>query len=75
MARGMVVLVVVLRAGRRWPCPVGHPCRGRGVPASPQRSGCSASDLGRIDAGDDLNCTILAGHVLTGRREKLSGGS
>ena len=39
--------VIVLRAGRRWPCVLATvlpaPCRGRGVPASPQRGGCSAT--------------------------------
>jgi hypothetical protein len=38
----------VLRAGRRWPCVLRHglragPCRGRGVPASPQRGVCSSA--------------------------------
>jgi hypothetical protein len=45
--RSMAVLLIVLRAGRRWPC-VLDTCRrgrvrGRGVPASPQRGGCSAA--------------------------------
>ena len=49
MRLGMAVSVVVLRAGRpvtQRPSPrraAGGPCRGRGVPASPQRSGCSAT--------------------------------
>jgi hypothetical protein len=40
MARGMVVLVVVLRAGRPValrPSARSPPCRGRGVPASPRQ--------------------------------------
>ena len=37
---------VLPRAGRRWPCILGWqagPCRGRGVPASPQRGICSSA--------------------------------
>ena len=46
MRLGMAVPVSVLRAGRGDPASVRHPrcqsAEGRGVPASPQRGGCSA---------------------------------